>query len=61
MGVELNAGENLGRMICDFQQAVGTVGRVLDVLSRSGSLDSYTACLRGGLWLLVLKEYRRNY
>ena len=47
MGVERNAGENSGRTICDFQQAVGTVGRVLDVLSRSGRLDSYTACLRG--------------
>ena len=47
MGVERNAGENLGRTICDFQQAVGTVGRVLDVLSRSGRLDSYMACFRG--------------
>ena len=46
MGVERNAEENLERTICDFQQAVGTVGRVLDVLSKSGRLDSYTACLR---------------
>ena len=47
MGVECNAREDVGGRMCGFQRAVGAVVRVLDVLSRSGRLDSYMACLRG--------------
>ena len=50
MVVECNAGEDVGGRIGKFQRAVGTVGtvgRVLVVLSRSGRLDSYMACFRG--------------
>ena len=61
MGVECNAREEVRERIFNFQRAIGTVGRVLVVLSRSGRLDSYMACFRGGLRLLVVNEYRRNY
>ena len=47
MGVEYDARGDVGGRICDFQRAVGAVGRVPDVLSRSGRLDSYMACFRG--------------
>ena len=47
MGVECNGGEDVGGRISDFQWAIGTVGRMLVVLSRSGRLDSYMACFRG--------------
>ena len=60
MGVERNAREDVGGRICNFQRAIGTVGRVPVVLSRSGRFDSYMACISGGPRLLVVKEYRRN-